>query len=82
MYLFFLIKVPDTEPLTKRDLDLYLKNIIANPLSPLGQQWVTMEKYMAEVHELVEYLKSQGVIAPVNNHTAVKYTLKSYNRGR
>ena len=72
--IFSVIKIPEMEPLTKRDLDTYLQDIAANPLSPLGQQWSSVEKYMAEVHELVEHLKSQGVIGQVNDSTEVKYT--------
>lgn len=71
---FSVIKIPEMEPLTKRDLDIYLQNIAANPLSSLGKQWSSVEKYMAEVHELVEHLKSQGLIDQVNNYTEVQHT--------
>ena len=71
---FSVIKIPEMEPITKRDLDTYLQNIADNPLSPLGKRWSNIETYMAEVHELVEQLKSQEKVGPLNNHMEVKYT--------
>jgi uncharacterized membrane protein YcaP (DUF421 family) len=57
---FSVIKYPDKEPLTKYELELYVKNIYDNPLSPLGQNWSKFEQFMAEVHELAEYVKTQN----------------------
>lgn len=72
--IFSVIKIPEMEPLTKKDFDIYLQSIATNPLSPLGQQWSNIEQYMAEVHELVEYLKNQNLTAQDNNQDGVKYT--------
>lgn len=56
---FSLIKKPEMEPLTKQEFELYLQSIYNNPLSPLGQQWVKFEQCMSEMHDIVEYVKSQ-----------------------
>jgi len=75
---FSIIKKQAEEPLTKSDFELYLTSIRTNPLSPLGQEWLKIEQYMSEVHDLVEYLKNQEVSARTNysNSTSneVKYT--------
>lgn len=59
---FSVIKHLDKEPLTKYELELYLKSIYENPLSPLGQQWSKVEQFMSEVHDLAEYVKKQDKI--------------------
>lgn len=59
--IFSVIKVPEMEPLTKKEFDLYLQSIATNPLSPFGQKWSNIEKHIAEVHVLVEYLKNQDI---------------------
>ena len=56
---FSIIKKPEMEPLTKQEFELYLQSIYNNPLSPLGQQWVKFEQCMSEMHDIVEYVKSQ-----------------------
>lgn len=56
---FSLIKKPEMEPLTKQEFELYLQSIYNNPLSPLGKQWVKFEQCMSEMHDIVEYVKSQ-----------------------
>jgi len=71
---FSVIKNPEMEPLTKRDFEVYLQDIAANPLSPLGEQWTRIEKYMTEVHDLVEHLKSQEVTSQANHKDQVKHT--------
>ncbi len=59
---FSVIKHLDKEPLTRYELELYLKSIYENPLSPLGQQWSKIEQFMSEVHDLAEYVKKQNKI--------------------
>lgn len=71
---FSIIKTPEMEALTKRDFEIYLQSITANPLSPLGKQWNKVEEYMAEVHYLVEYLKNQEVTKQAKDHGEVEYT--------
>jgi uncharacterized membrane protein YcaP (DUF421 family) len=56
---FSVVKIPETQPLTKRDLEAYLKNIYDNPLSPIGQKWIKMEQFMDDVHFLVERTRDQ-----------------------
>jgi len=56
---FSIIKKPEMDPLTKHELERFLQNLESNPLSPLGQKWAQFEKYMSEVHYLVEYLKEK-----------------------
>lgn len=58
---FSIIKKPEMESMTKQDLEIYLQNIYTNPLSPLGKQWAKLESCMSEIHELAEYIKSQGL---------------------
>ena len=54
---FTIIKVPEMEPLTRRDFENYIKNIYDNPLSPLGQKWAQFERFMDDVHFLVEEIR-------------------------
>jgi uncharacterized membrane protein YcaP (DUF421 family) len=56
---FSVIKKPETEPLTIKELELYIENSYINPLSPLGQQWVKIEQLMSEVHYLAEHVKKK-----------------------
>lgn len=56
---FTVIKVPETEPLTRRDFETYVKSIYDNPLSPIGQKWIKMERFMDDVHFLVEQTRNQ-----------------------
>jgi len=56
---FSVIKKPHMEPLTKHEFELLLQDVMNNPLSPLGQQWAQFERYMSEVHYLVEHLQKQ-----------------------
>jgi len=56
---FSIIKKPEMESLTKQEFELYLQSIYNNPLSPLGKQWVKFEQCMSEMHDIVEYVKSQ-----------------------
>ncbi|MDU2066115.1 MAG: DUF421 domain-containing protein [Sporomusaceae bacterium] len=50
---FSVIKDPECEPLTKRDLEVYLQNIMENPLSPFGAKWRKFENTLDEVHDFV-----------------------------
>ncbi len=56
---FSVVKTPEKEPLTKKDLDDYLNNFYENPLSPLGQRLAKLEQFMADVHDLTEHIKQQ-----------------------
>lgn len=55
---FSIIKNPETEPLTKRDFEAYIKDIYDNPLSIPGEKWAQFEQFIEEVHSLAEYVKS------------------------
>lgn len=56
---FSVIKKPEAEPLTIRELEQYLENSYINPLSPMGHQWTKIEQLMSEIHYLSEYVKKQ-----------------------
>ncbi len=57
---FSIIKHPEKEPLTQKDLEIYLQSIYDNPLSPMGAKVVKFEQFVADVHELAEYVKKQS----------------------
>lgn len=52
-----IIKNQDLQPVTKRDLENYGKSVWENPLSPLGQEMVKLQKMMQEVHEIAQEFK-------------------------
>ncbi|WP_110956199.1 DUF421 domain-containing protein [Anaerosinus massiliensis] len=54
---FTIIKNYDLEPLSKRDLILYLEEMRENPLSPIGQEWMKISQMAEEVHMIAEALK-------------------------
>lgn len=61
---FTLIKSPDMEPLTRRDLENYIRSLSENPLSPAGTGWAKIEQLAADVRILAEYVKSRPPVAP------------------
>jgi uncharacterized membrane protein YcaP (DUF421 family) len=56
---FSIIKSPDIEPVTKRDLENQLKSIYDNPLSPAGVEMAKLEQFMADVRVLAEQVRQQ-----------------------
>ncbi len=63
---FSIIKVPDLDPLTKRDLDNFFEKLSGNPLSPAGAGWAKLEQLAADVQVLAEYVREQQLSrAPV-----------------
>lgn len=64
---FSLVKAPEKEPLSKKDLDDYFNSFYENPLSPLGQRLAKLEQFMADVHDLTEHIKQQGSYKEVDN---------------
>lgn len=56
---FSVIKVPDTEPITKRDLDNFFQKLSENPLSPAGAGWAKLEQLAEDVRVLTEYVRAQ-----------------------
>lgn len=74
---FSIIKKPESESLTKQELEIYLQNIYTNPLSPLGQQWAKLESCMSEIHYLAEYIKKQSLSATVTHHEESENTKES-----
>lgn len=54
---FTIIKNYDLEPLSKRDVILYLEEMRENPLSPIGQEWIKISQMAEEVHMIAEALK-------------------------
>jgi uncharacterized membrane protein YcaP (DUF421 family) len=67
---FTLIKTPDMEPLTRRDLENFIRSLSENPLSPAGTGWAKIEQLAADVRILAEYVKSQPPAAPQKNAPA------------
>lgn len=61
---FTLIKSPDMEPLTRRDLENFIRSLSENPLSPAGTGWAKIEQLAADVRVLAEYVKSRPPAAP------------------
>lgn len=53
-----IIKNRDLEPVSKRDVEAYLKSVQENPLSPVGMEWVKIEKMIQEVHAIAIRLKA------------------------
>lgn len=56
---FTIIKNHDLEPVSKRDVGLYLKSLEDNPLSPMGHTWDKFQDMMEEVHEIKEMLQKE-----------------------
>lgn len=54
---FTIIKNHDLEPVSKRDMALYLKSLEDNPLSPMGKAWHDLQVMMEEVREIKDTLK-------------------------
>lgn len=54
---FTIIKNHDLEPVSKRDVSLYMKDLEDNPLSPMGQTWKRLHRMIEEIHEIKELLK-------------------------
>ncbi|MDD4601595.1 hypothetical protein SDC9_37298 [bioreactor metagenome] len=58
---FSLIRKTEKEPLTKEDFINYFKNMVENPLSPMGERWARLEQFMSDVHILAEHVKQEPV---------------------
>lgn len=56
---FTVIKNPDLEPLTRRDLETFFTDLAANPLSPAGAGFARLEQLAADVRTLTEYVQTQ-----------------------
>lgn len=61
---FSLIKAPDMEPLTRRDLENFIRSLSDNPLSPPGSGWAKLEQLAADVRVVADYVKSQQAAPP------------------
>ncbi len=61
---FSLIKAPDLEPLTRRDLENFIRSLSENPLSPAGTGWANIEQLAADVRILVEQMKNRPAVVP------------------
>lgn len=53
---FTVVKKPDSEPLTRKELEQYITGIIENPLSPLGQEWAALRQ---EIREVAGFVRQQ-----------------------
>ncbi len=61
---FSVIKSPDLEPLTRRDLDNFIRSLSENPLSPAGTGWAKLEQLAADVRFLTEQIKNLAAAPP------------------
>lgn len=59
---FTMVRTPETEPLTKKEFENYIKSIYDNPLSLAGEKWTKFEKFMDDVEFLAEHLRKQQAV--------------------
>ncbi len=59
---FTMVRTPETEPLTKKEFENYIKSIYDNPLSLAGEKWTKFEKFMDDVQFLAIHLREQQVV--------------------
>ena len=57
---FSIILTPEAEPLTRHDFENYIASIYSNPLSPLGKEIATFNKFMEDMHIIAAHLKKQN----------------------
>ncbi|HWQ62356.1 MAG TPA: YetF domain-containing protein [Negativicutes bacterium] len=72
---FSLIKSPDMEPLTRRDLENFIRSLSENPFSPAGTGWAKIEQLAADVRVLAEQAKSRPAAAPPPDNAAAEQQL-------
>lgn len=53
-----IIKSQDLEPVSKRDVETYLRSLEENPLSPMGKEWTELKRMVREVHAIAQALES------------------------
>ncbi len=58
---FSVIKTPETETITKRDLENFVEKLLNNPLHPAGSRIAGWEKLIEDVHVLADYVRKQQV---------------------
>lgn len=59
---FSMVRTPETEPLTKKEFENYIKSIYDNPLSLAGEKWTKFEKFMDDVQFLAAHLREQQAV--------------------
>lgn len=57
---FSIIKMDDSEPLTRLDLKNFITSLSENPLSPQGAGWAKLDQLAADVRVLTDYIKNQS----------------------
>lgn len=77
--MFSVIRQPDYAPLSKREFENYLKELYNNPLSPLGEKIVKLEKLSSDVEYLVKQMKSSGVNIAPSESTLQQQTTQEYH---
>jgi uncharacterized membrane protein YcaP (DUF421 family) len=58
---FTVIKNPEAETITRRDLDTHSNKCISNPLSPEGIRWRKLEQLADDVHKLLLQQENEKV---------------------
>lgn len=54
-----IIKSQDLEPVSKRDVETYLKTLEENPLSPMGKEWSELKRMVREVHAIARAVQEE-----------------------
>ena len=63
---FSIVKNKDVEPLTRRDMDNFIKSFTDNPLSPSGEVYLKLEQLSADIKIVAEYIKQHSHNYPDN----------------
>lgn len=72
---FSVIKSPDMEPLTRRDLENFISSLSENPLSPAGSGWAKIEQLAADVRTLAEQVKNRPAAALPEDYSTAEHRL-------
>lgn len=59
---FTILRTPENDPLTKKEFELYIKNIYDNPLSLAGEKWTKIEQLMDNVQFLTDHIRGQQAV--------------------
>jgi uncharacterized membrane protein YcaP (DUF421 family) len=75
---FSLIKTEDAMPVTRRDLDNYIRGLSENPLSPAGAGWAKLQQLAADVRVVADYVRSQEAGRPPGDKQAGEPTQQAH----
>jgi uncharacterized membrane protein YcaP (DUF421 family) len=72
---FSVVKAPEVEPLTKKDLTSFINSLSENPLSPAGTFASRVEQLMLDVRVLAQHIKDQQAV-PTQKEPAAQDSTK------